>query len=277
MAWIVVPNLLELRDQLNKIAPNRDKASDGTVGDYNHSKGKSSHNPDDTVGNAEWEGDPDGKEEIRAIDLDVDFKVPGLTAEKLVNHLIKYAKNGTFWWIRYIIYDRKIYHKNTGFAERSYGGSNPHDKHIHVNSDFSQRADEVSGCNYRLNELVEEDMNPEEIAKAVWEYILVNPYNNTNARAGTLLRYAPSRQPHLDTQNLIREVLNALTAIGQKVDLDASEIEAISRAITVPTAQENAEAVLEALGREDTNELVDLLRNALSVEQREALAAALLA
>lgn len=120
-------------------------------------------------------------------------------------------------------------------------------------------------------------MNPEEIAKAVWEYILVNPYNNTNARAGTLLRYAPSRQPHLDTQNLIREVLNALTAIGQKVDLDASEIEAISRAITVPTAQENAEAVLEALGREDTNELVDLLRNALSVEQREALAAALLA
>lgn len=122
MAWVVVPNLLELRKQLDEIAPNRDRASDGTVGDYNHSQSKSSHNPDDTKGNAEWEGDPDGKEEIRAIDLDIDYRVPGLTADEFVAHLVKYAKNGTFWWIRYIIYDRNIYHKSTGFSERSYGG-----------------------------------------------------------------------------------------------------------------------------------------------------------
>jgi hypothetical protein len=310
MAWIVVPNLLELREQLDKIAPNRDRASDGTVGDYDHSQGKSSHNPDDIRGNAEWEGDPDGKEEIRAIDLDVDYRVPGLTAQEFVNHLIKYAKNGTFWWIRYIIYDRKIYHKNTGFESRAYGGSNPHDKHVHVNSDFSQRADEVDNVNYRLSELVEDDMDAKEliatlrnnkalsdtdvyriavevskilntafagVPKGVWDYQLPNPYINTNQAAGTILRYAPSRAPHEVTQALVNQVLEALAAIGQKVDLDASELEAIKSAIVIPSPEQNAEAVVDALGGVPTEDLAEALRNVLSDEKREALAAALLA
>jgi hypothetical protein len=158
LAWTLVPCLQEFREQINEVAPNRDKASDGVIGDYNHQKGDSSHNPDDTGrGNSEWDTDPDGKEEVRAVDIDIDFRQPGITARRLVDHLLHYAKNGTFWWIRYIIYDGKIYSKSTGFAERDYRGSNPHDKHIHINSDFTQAADNKTGCNYRLRELLPQE------------------------------------------------------------------------------------------------------------------------
>lgn len=166
MAWALVPALQEFRVQINALCPHRDKDSDGVIGDYNHQKGDSSHNPDDTgKGNAEWDSDPDGKQEVRAVDIDVDFRTPGVTASRLVAHLIKYAKNGTFWWIRYIIYNRKIYSRSTGFAARDYGGSNPHDKHIHINNDYTQAADNVHGVNYRLDELVEEVVTEAEIQR----------------------------------------------------------------------------------------------------------------
>lgn len=155
MAWELVPALQEFRTQINHVAPNRDKASDGVIGDYNHQKGDSSHNPDDTGrNNAEWDSDPDGKEEVRAVDIDIDFREEGITADRLVAHLIHYAKNGTFWWLRYFIYNRRIYRKSTGFVSQTYTGANPHDKHIHINNDFTQSADNVSGVNYRLEELL---------------------------------------------------------------------------------------------------------------------------
>lgn len=166
MAWTLVPCLQEFREQINEVAPTRDRASDGVIGDYNHQKGDSSHNPDDTGrNNAEWDTDPDGKEEVRAVDIDIDFNQPGITADRLVNHLLHYARNGTFWWIRYIIYNEKIYSKGTGYAERNYTGSNKHKQHIHINSDFTQAADNKTGCDYRLRELLpEEDVAKQDVA-----------------------------------------------------------------------------------------------------------------
>lgn len=283
MAWELVPNLLELREQLNRIAPNRDKASDGTIGDYTHSQSKSSHNPDDTGrDNAEWDSDPDGREEVRAIDLDIDFRVPGLTGQLFVDHLVKYAKNGTFWWLRYVIYNRRIWSKNSGWEPREYNGSNPHDKHVHVNSDFTQSADNVSGVNYRLGELVMLDnadktairsIVAEEVSRnagnAVWNYYLRNPYNDTDMTAGTILRYVPSRQGHLDTQAMLNQVLQTLAEIGVKVDLEPAEIEAVRAALDVPTPEENAAAVVAALGGVDVEILADALKTVLG-EQKTA-------
>jgi hypothetical protein len=158
MAWVLVPALQEFKEQLNELAPDRDKASDGSIGDYLHSQGTSSHNPDDTSkDNAEWDGDPDSTQEVRAIDVDVDFNLPGVTAQDVVNHLRSYAKNGVFWWIRYIIYNGRIYHRRDEFAPKAYTGVNPHDHHIHINNEFSQAADTVRNVDYRLNQLLPED------------------------------------------------------------------------------------------------------------------------
>lgn len=151
MAWVVVPNLNEALEQLNARFPNRDKASDGSIGDASHQARQSSHNPDRT-GNPEWR-DGDSKDEVRARDFDADLRDPNVTMEDVVQLWVKLARAGILWWVRYIIYKGRIWHKSDNFQTRVYTGSNRHDHHVHVNSDYTQAADEVRGTNWHLDEL----------------------------------------------------------------------------------------------------------------------------
>lgn len=155
MTWKVVPNLDEGRDQLNARFPNRDKASDGSIGDTSHAAGASSHNPDKT-GSPEYR-DGDSKDEIRARDFDKDLKDPDYTMEDVVQLWVKHARSGKMWWIRYIIYKERIWHKKDGFKTRAYTGKNKHTEHAHVNSDFAQKADDATGTNWHLSELKKKD------------------------------------------------------------------------------------------------------------------------
>lgn len=197
----VVQCLEDLREQLNAIAPNRDKTSDGGKGDTAHQERASSHNEDES-GTPEWR-DPDSKDEIRARDFDKDLREPGLTMGMVVAWLVAGAKSGEFWWLRYIIFDGSIWHKNSGWVRRDYNGSNPHDQHAHVNSDFSQSADEKKNCNYRLEDIpvaltnedkewIEERINA--VPSRVWGFKLLRPNGkdgagNTHTEAGVYQRY----------------------------------------------------------------------------------------
>lgn len=282
MAWRIVPALEELRLQLNAICPDRDKTSDGGIGDYAHSQGKSSHNPDDTSqANAEWNSDSDAIQEVRARDFDVDLRHPGLDAQDIVNHLVKGAKAGKFWWLRYIIYNKKIWHKNNGWNSSSYDGANSHTHHFHVNTDFNQNADTVSGVNYELEDLVAlTDVEIKKIAKAVWDHEEPNPYDNglTTRRMGGDQRLQEFRADArlLSTNNRVDAVLSALASIAQRVDLEPNEIQSIKDALAIPTPQENADAVVEALGTMDLANLAQVLRNGLSQEQLQELASLLI-
>lgn len=152
MTIVVVPNLLEGRDQLNNKFPNRDKSSEGTIGDLPHQKETSSHNPDET-GKPEF-SDNDGVNEVRAADFDKDLRSSeGLTMEQVAQLWVTKARSGDMWWVRYMIYNKRIWHKKDGYQTRLYTGSNPHTDHIHVNSDFTQEADKVTGTNWHLDEL----------------------------------------------------------------------------------------------------------------------------
>lgn len=136
--------------QLNARFPKRDKKSDGLWGDKAHQKSPSSHNGDKS-GTPEWR-DGDKKDEVRARDWDKDLKdsETGTTMEHVVQEWVRLCRNGKMWWVRYIIFNGRIWHKNDGFKSRKYNGKNKHDQHVHVNTDFSQKVDELKNTDWGL-------------------------------------------------------------------------------------------------------------------------------
>lgn len=183
MGWVVVPNLDECRDQLNQRFPNRDKSSDGSIGDTSHQASSSSHNPDKT-GSPEYR-DGDAKDEVRARDIDADLQDPDVTMEMVVQLWVTLARAGVLWWVRYMIYKGRIWHKRDGYVTRSYNGTDNHNSHLHLNSDFTQEADEVRNTDWHLRELgskptpvsnpmdhldVDGELGPKTIAK--WQKIM---------------------------------------------------------------------------------------------------------
>ena len=110
MAWHVAGSLQTLLDQLNRIAPRRSKVSDGSIGDAAHASRNSDHNPwyNSTVTARDFTHDPGG----------------GLDCHKLADALVSNRDSR----IKYIIWNRRIWQGGW----KSYGGSNPHTKHLHL-------------------------------------------------------------------------------------------------------------------------------------------------
>jgi hypothetical protein len=157
--WVLTKGMAHLRTSFNIWSPGRDKTSDGTIGDAAHiAEAASSHNPDDTSGShAEW-NDHDGIAEVRADDIDVNFR-NGVSAQAVVNHII--ALPGVSKVLRYVIYNRKIYEADNGWKPRAYTGASAHTEHIHFTGAFTEAADNNSTFNYRLDELGD-DVTPQD-------------------------------------------------------------------------------------------------------------------
>lgn len=150
--WVLTLGLQNLRAQINAWAPDRDHTSDGTIGDQAHlSEAHSGHDPDDVANShAEWNSDPDSTPEVRAIDIDVDFR-NGSTAQALVDHIR--GLSGVASVLRYVIYNRRIYEASNGWASRAYTGESAHTEHIHFSGAYTQASDNNTTFNYRLEEI----------------------------------------------------------------------------------------------------------------------------
>lgn len=153
-SWVVVPNLDEGLEQLNDRFPKRAKKAEGSIGDASHQKSTSSHNPDDESGVSAEYDDGDGKHEVRARDFDKNLNdVKGVVMEDVVQLWIKLARQGTMWWVRYVIYNGRIWHKRDNFVTHKYTGADQHTNHAHINSDFTSKADTITGTNWHLADL----------------------------------------------------------------------------------------------------------------------------
>lgn len=110
----------QLRLQVDDSYLDRDRTSDGWIGDTRHSARPSDHNPD-------------AAGIVRAIDIDRDLSYdskPDLMPD-LADQIRLCAKRGDKR-ISYIIFNGKISSSKKGWAWRPYSGINPHTKHCHV-------------------------------------------------------------------------------------------------------------------------------------------------
>jgi hypothetical protein len=112
----------QLREQFDDTFPDRDRTSDGWIGDTRHSARPSDHNPDAKTG------------VVRAIDVDRDVSgsdKPDLMPD-IADQIRLYAKADKSKRIAYIIFNHKIASPRMGWRWRKYSGINPHTKHLHI-------------------------------------------------------------------------------------------------------------------------------------------------
>lgn len=128
--WRVAPALRKLLLQVNAKYPGRSKASDGTIGNEEHSARKSDHNPN-----------ADGV--VCALDITHD-PLHGLDSEKLAEAIRKSQDPR----VSYIISNRKIANPDVkNWAWRPYSGANPHNHHCHISVKGGHWAEDTSEWN----------------------------------------------------------------------------------------------------------------------------------
>lgn len=130
---VVVPCLLAFDRELTTVAPNRTLPT-WYQGDRAHQQHSSGHNADDTPGSKAESQDTDSIPEIRAGDYRLPLNSPIFTAEQLVQYLVQECRAGRITWIKYIIFNRRIWSASDGWVTRAYNGSNPHDQHFHISA-----------------------------------------------------------------------------------------------------------------------------------------------
>jgi len=117
-----------MREQIDDWFPDRDRHSDGVLGDARHALKPSDHNPDAT-------SQPSGV--IRAFDCDADLsKQKGLSVY-LADQIRQCAKTDPR--IAYVIHMGRIASPKKGWAWRPYNGINSHTHHIHIS--FTKKGD----------------------------------------------------------------------------------------------------------------------------------------
>lgn len=125
--WRLARSLETLRNQVNELYPDRDRSSDGTIGDLAHSRRSSDHNPD-----------PFGV--VHAIDITHD-PAHGCDAQQIADAIRTSADRR----VKYVIHHGQIFSSIIKAWEwRKYLGPNPHDHHVHISVKDSN-GDDPSG------------------------------------------------------------------------------------------------------------------------------------
>jgi hypothetical protein len=119
---------VQLREQFDDSFSDRDRTSDGWIGDARHSSRPSDHNPDAQG----W---------VRAIDIDADLSKRKGLASDVADQIRLAARNGDKR-ISYVIFEGRIASRIRGWRWRKYKGSNKHNHHIHIS--FTKAGDEDS-------------------------------------------------------------------------------------------------------------------------------------
>lgn len=248
--WILIPCLRALFMEFDRLAPDRPKDSDGSIGDFAHQQESSDHNPDET-GNVPIR-DADKINEVHAIDVTnkLGSKVVRWRAyvgmEAVVQYLLDRCRSGAEKRLRYIIYNRRIWSASSSWVQKTYAGPSPHTEHAHFSASYVTSL-EASTAPW-FPDLEGEELSPEE---KTW---LLN-------EMGT--RISGAKQ----------EILNALPAIAEeaakkvwatqfdRVNPTAEQVKAGNVRVTAGALQQFSEESL----RQAKQEILDALKPLLQV------------
>jgi Putative peptidoglycan binding domain len=136
-AWRMAGALEDLRGEINARWPNRDKKSDGGIGDKHHCP---------PGGRENWKKSqhcPNPSGVVCARDFDSD----GIPAAWLAEHVRKLGLGGDKRLANtgYVIYNRRIASAQYAWVWRVYRGLDPHTSHVHVTVSTSPTGYDVRG------------------------------------------------------------------------------------------------------------------------------------
>ncbi len=160
---------IQLREQIDDAFPDRDRTSDGWLGDARHAARKSDHNP----------SAPENV--VRALDIDADLRSHASEAFDLADQLRILARSDKR--IAYIIFNGKIASWKLNYAWRYYKGINPHKKHIHVS--FTKLGDHDASM-FRIPLLTGEPINATTKSRSSKLGKILSSSRNSNISSGRL-------------------------------------------------------------------------------------------
>lgn len=221
VSWTLVPCLVTLREEFNRLAPNRGKASDGSVGDTSHAASSSDHNPDET-GRTPTE-DADQVNEVHAIDVTANLREPGWSMDRCVEIIVTRHREGRDDRLQNVIYNRRIWSRSWGWTARAYTGPNPHDKHAHFGARYTT-AQENDTSPWGL--LEEDDVALDSSDLAAIEKIVAEYVGDVVQRFGADGKPVPSTD-----KNQKMTVASALGFVGRDMALVKQGLTALTAAV----------------------------------------------
>ncbi|MET0492924.1 MAG: hypothetical protein ABW000_07300 [Actinoplanes sp.] len=298
-SWILVPCLVSLRNEFNELAPDRDKASDGSIGDASHAANSSDHNPDE-AGNTPYE-DADSRNEVHAIDVDDDLRKAGWTMTRALEIIITRHREGRDNRLQNVIYNRRIWSASWGWTARAYSGANAHTEHAHFSARYTT-AQENDTSPWGLLKDEEDDMpSAEDVANAViaklreqggkdviyggWNQDRIQAYNTDPGTLAQAARKATAGDNGLMTpaSALAFAVKNGDFAkllqlkTDDKVDALLTIVKAIAATINAEAVEDDGElAAVLAKVEEQTGRTVEGVMSGLGTGQSDAQAAEML-
>lgn len=189
MSAHLVNSLVVLRATFNDLFPDRDRRSDGWIGDIAHQQRHSDHNPD-------------ARGLVHAIDIDTDLGA-GADLGDFVIHTVNRCMMGQEKRLTYIIFRRIIWSASKSWIPDEYHGTDPHTGHAHFSaSNNPKHESDVSSWHLEEVPVALTQADKQWIAQQVDEGIrkllatqLKSPYATENPMRtiADLIRYIPSR------------------------------------------------------------------------------------